>query len=166
MGRSQKKIDDDLRMKQLTVGLLRLYNCKCAICGWQLCKDGTPLSDGNILWKNGLEVHHIIPRSEDGPTTENNLIPLCPSHHKQADMGLISRDELYKYQKYGGDYRITLASFDAAKPYFKKEFDEIAENKGKGKVIPYFLQRMIFECEYRKIYIPVFEENDDTESKG
>jgi hypothetical protein len=30
----------------------------------------------------GVEVHHIIPESEDGPDTEENAVPLCPSCHE------------------------------------------------------------------------------------
>ena len=29
-----------------------------------------------------VEVHHIIPESEDGPDTEDNAAPLCPSCHE------------------------------------------------------------------------------------
>lgn len=29
----------------------------------------------------GVEVHHIIPQKEDGPDTEDNAAPLCPSCH-------------------------------------------------------------------------------------
>lgn len=30
----------------------------------------------------GVEVHHIIPESEDGPDTQENAVPLCPSCHE------------------------------------------------------------------------------------
>lgn len=30
----------------------------------------------------GVEVHHIVPESEDGPDTEENAAPLCPSCHE------------------------------------------------------------------------------------
>ncbi len=30
----------------------------------------------------GVEVHHIVPQSEDGPDTEENAAPLCPSCHE------------------------------------------------------------------------------------
>ena len=42
------------------------------------------------------ERHHIIPFSEDGPSTEDNLILLCGSCHTDAHKGKISRDELSK----------------------------------------------------------------------
>ena len=31
----------------------------------------------------GVEVHHIIPRDENGPDTEDNAAPLCPSCHEK-----------------------------------------------------------------------------------
>lgn len=30
----------------------------------------------------GIEVHHIIPQEDDGPDTEDNAVPLCPSCHE------------------------------------------------------------------------------------
>lgn len=45
----------------------------------------------------GLEVHHIIPRSQGGPDEEWNLITLCHKHHnlittrKKSDIDLLSQ---------------------------------------------------------------------------
>jgi 5-methylcytosine-specific restriction endonuclease McrA len=36
-----------------------------------------------------LDVHHIIQRSEGGPNKENNLVVLCPTHHRLARDGTI-----------------------------------------------------------------------------
>jgi len=30
----------------------------------------------------GVEIHHIVPEAEDGPDTEDNAAPLCPSCHE------------------------------------------------------------------------------------
>jgi hypothetical protein len=30
----------------------------------------------------GVEVHHVVPQSEDGPDVEENAAPLCPSCHE------------------------------------------------------------------------------------
>lgn len=43
---------------------------------------------------DGLQVHHIKPRSEGGPNTKRNLIALCPNCHDKADRGAISRSQL------------------------------------------------------------------------
>lgn len=40
------------------------------------------------------EVHHIEPRSEGGTNDESNLIVLCPSCHRKADSGGISKTKL------------------------------------------------------------------------
>lgn len=49
-----------------------------------------------FLKENGetyIETHHIVPLSEDGPDVPNNVIALCPEHHRQAHFGA-SRDVL------------------------------------------------------------------------
>lgn len=53
----------------------------CVICGELLC-----------------EYHHIIPDNEGGPTNAENLILLCRNHHKDADNGVIGRQDLKKMQ--------------------------------------------------------------------
>lgn len=40
------------------------------------------------------EVHHITPRSEGGSNDRSNLIVLCPTCHRKADSGAISRSKL------------------------------------------------------------------------
>ena len=44
-----------------------------------------------------LDVHHIIPGEEEGTNRERNLIVLCPTHHRLADRGAISRARLKLY---------------------------------------------------------------------
>lgn len=39
-------------------------------------------------------VHHIEPRSEDGPHEYDNLIALCPTCHRKADKAAISKTKL------------------------------------------------------------------------
>ena len=43
-----------------------------------------------------LQVHHIVPLAEDygQRLDEENLISLCPLHHRDAEDGTISREEL------------------------------------------------------------------------
>lgn len=45
-----------------------------------------------------LEVHHIVPLSEDYERRldEDNLITLCREHHEQAEEGLLSRAALHE----------------------------------------------------------------------
>jgi hypothetical protein len=44
-----------------------------------------------------LDVHHITPRAEGGTNKENNLIVLCPTHHRLARGGTIPRERLRQY---------------------------------------------------------------------
>lgn len=50
---------------------------------------------------NDLEVHHIVPLSEDASKSHDhaNLITLCRTHHKYAHDGLISRQTLSSLAK-------------------------------------------------------------------
>ena len=52
---------------------------KCKLCGWI----------------GRTEIHHIIPRKEQGSEDSENLIELCPNHHAEA-----SEDELLFANKF------------------------------------------------------------------
>jgi len=69
----------DLR-KALHRSLKWLYGDRCAICGW----DKTP-----------NDVCHIVPRSKGGKGSLDNVVFLCPNHHRMLDMGLIQREHLF-----------------------------------------------------------------------
>lgn len=74
------------------------YNCKCAICNWQATEE-TISYRGKIQYAHGNEIHHITPIREGGGDGWRNVILLCPNHHKQADMGILSREALEAYTK-------------------------------------------------------------------
>lgn len=76
----------------------RAYNSSCAICGWR-ATDELIISKGKIQYAYGNEIHHIKPIAEGGGETADNIILLCPNHHKQADLGILSREELRKHTK-------------------------------------------------------------------
>ena len=71
--------------------ILSIYNYSCAICGWSL--------EGAKEAQRGIDLHHIIPVREGGAETIENIIPLCPNHHKEADYSLISRNYLVAHLK-------------------------------------------------------------------
>lgn len=63
----------------------------CEWCG----EKGFESSSGSIY----LETHHIQPLSEDGGDTVNNVIALCPNHHRESHFGINSeqfRKEMLK----------------------------------------------------------------------
>lgn len=57
---------------------------KCAVCGWDEYPDS-------------LDAHHITNRNDmpNGGYVKENGITLCPSHHYDAETGLLSADGLY-----------------------------------------------------------------------
>ncbi|CCW32814.1 phosphorothioated DNA-binding restriction endonuclease [Xenorhabdus nematophila] len=63
--------------------ILRAYNYECAICGYNLRHDDTPV---------GLEAAHIKWKQYGGPCTINNGLALCSLHHSAFDMGSIGID--------------------------------------------------------------------------
>lgn len=77
--------------------LIERYGHKCAICGWQAFKESFAVIDGTAYKANGNEIHHIVPVRAGGLSEWDNLILLCPNHHKLANMGLISAEELSEH---------------------------------------------------------------------
>lgn len=68
---------------------------KCKICGWNEFPDI-------------LDAHHITNRDDmpNGGYTPENGITLCPSHHYDAETGVISVEKLY--QLIGSSYEKAL----------------------------------------------------------
>lgn len=87
------------------------YECKCALCGWQ-ATDKLISHNGNYQYAHGCELHHITPIRAGGEEDPGNIILLCPNHHKQADLGIISPDHLRKYTK---NFKITEEKKTAAR---------------------------------------------------
>jgi 5-methylcytosine-specific restriction enzyme A len=53
---------------------------RCELCGTR----GFTMSNGRLY----IEVHHVIPLSEQGPDKVENVVALCPSHHREAHHGV------------------------------------------------------------------------------
>ena len=62
---------------------LNRANGSCEYCSMQ----GFVMMDGSIF----LETHHIIPLSEGGTDTPENVASLCPNHHREAHLGKCSQ---------------------------------------------------------------------------
>lgn len=56
----------------------KAFGDACMICGWDV----------------HVDVHHIIPMRHGGTNNIDNLIVLCPNHHRMADAGMIPNKEL------------------------------------------------------------------------
>ncbi|MEZ8740087.1 phosphorothioated DNA-binding restriction endonuclease [Photobacterium swingsii] len=63
--------------------VLRAYNYRCAVCGFDLALDTVPV---------GIEAAHIKWKQYSGPCEVSNGIALCSIHHKALDRGAITLD--------------------------------------------------------------------------
>jgi 5-methylcytosine-specific restriction enzyme A len=52
---------------------------KCEYC----TQRGFVMDDGRVF----LETHHVIPLSEGGSDTKDNVVAICPNHHREAHHG-------------------------------------------------------------------------------
>ncbi|WP_194435413.1 phosphorothioated DNA-binding restriction endonuclease [Vibrio fluminensis] len=67
--------------------VLRAYNYRCAVCGFDLALDTVPV---------GIEAAHIKWKQYSGPCEVSNGIALCSIHHKAFDRGAISLDSEFR----------------------------------------------------------------------
>ena len=74
--------------------ILETYELCCAICKWSI---PNKLYNGQWQHQGGCEIHHIEKVSEGGKHVFENCILLCPNHHAEADLGIISKDVLFSY---------------------------------------------------------------------
>lgn len=91
-----KRVPDTSRKGYIAKELYLRYGYKCAICGWQATEELIKTKRG-VIYSHGNELHHITAVEDGGQAKEDNLILLCPNHHKQADLGIIPPEELRKY---------------------------------------------------------------------
>jgi 5-methylcytosine-specific restriction endonuclease McrA len=100
--RSKHANRDNISRRGFTIAqvkhrLITLYSGSCAICNWRATDELLKIG-GKTFYSFGCELHHIEPASSGGKESLSNLILLCPNHHKQADLGIISKEELRAYQ--------------------------------------------------------------------
>lgn len=81
------------RVNKVSQHIYDAYNHRCAICGWRATEELIKVR-GGVQRSYGNEIHHIQPVSKGGGESADNLILLCPNHHKQADLGIIKQDYL------------------------------------------------------------------------
>ena len=84
-------------ISQVKHKIITLYSGSCAICNWR-ATDKLLTTRANTFHSFGCEIHHINTVSNGGEESIDNLILLCPNHHKQADLKIISKEDLRAYQ--------------------------------------------------------------------
>lgn len=62
------------------------FKLQCAICGWKSQFESDTC---------GNEIHHIIPLEENGTNNLENLILLCPNHHREVHISKRIRREVF-----------------------------------------------------------------------
>ncbi len=59
------------------------YGEQCEVCGYILAVD----------------VHHLVPKSEGGLNDISNLAVLCPNHHREFHIGILSKEYISRLRK-------------------------------------------------------------------
>ena len=62
---------------KISKALKSFHSFKCQLCGWH----GFKTKFGGRY----IEIHHLIPLSKKGTNNLNNLVVVCPNHHKMLD---------------------------------------------------------------------------------
>ena len=74
-----------------------IFDKKCAVCGWYVGKyrkKPIELPKSCVNGARGCDIHHITPLIEGGKSEYDNMVLLCPNHHKEAHLGIIDRETL------------------------------------------------------------------------
>ena len=83
-----------------TIAQLKLYrDFKCQICGTQIRK-----KEGDFY----IEVAHIKPKLMNGSETPDNILILCPNHHKEFDYGKL---EILNHSKDNIEFELNERSY-------------------------------------------------------
>lgn len=75
-----KEFSIEEELKKPSLYAKKYYGEKCLICGYD----------------KSVDVHHILPQKVGGKSIIKNLIVLCPNHHREAHIGLLSQEYLYE----------------------------------------------------------------------
>ena len=116
--------DTRTRTSNFRTSILRAYEYKCAICGFDVKLGDSPVA---------LEASHIKWQRADGPDTEVNGLALCSLHHKLFDRGaftlskqcqiLVSDDAhgTTGFQEWLMDFHGEKINFPQRRSYYPKE---------------------------------------------
>ena len=78
-----------------------------------------------------VEKHHIIPKSEGGSDEEDNMIDVCPNHHKEAGNS-----------KYKDEIRLAILNSTGKKGKLMTEKEREQERMIKDSFNRIFIQRL------------------------
>mgnify|MGYP001176895203 CR=1 FL=1 len=80
-GLSKRRVESEVFARSAEVRCLVLKRAggSCEYCG----VEGFRTAAGSIY----LETHHVVPLSENGSDTVNNVVAICPNHHREAHYG-------------------------------------------------------------------------------
>lgn len=81
-GKQPGHLNQNVRRKLKEIAF-STYGEQCEVCGYRL----------------SVDVHHLIPRSENGRGEVYNLAVLCPNHHREVHIGILSRNDIFKIRK-------------------------------------------------------------------
>lgn len=76
------KVNQNVRRKWHNLAFSS-YGEKCEICGYAL----------------SVDVHHLLPRSKGGKDDAENLSVLCPNHHREVHIGILTKENISKFRK-------------------------------------------------------------------
>jgi len=82
--RKTKAYEAQIRDAKLALRIKQLYNFKCMFCGEKLQVGISPDS----FYIEGAHIKGVG-KPHNGPDSADNLLALCPNHHKQFDRGVL-----------------------------------------------------------------------------
>lgn len=86
----ERRLRSKNKWTQKSLDIRERANFLCEVC-----------RDQGLYTYDGVQVHHIVKlrTHSDGLLDDNNLVCLCPEHHRQADNGEISQEYLRELVK-------------------------------------------------------------------
>ncbi len=72
------RVIENLTREKAASRAKKLLGQRCELCGYS----------------KYVDAYFITPKSKGGTNSLNNIIILCPNHHKESSLGLISEEQL------------------------------------------------------------------------
>ena len=130
--------------------------------------DGAPIPD-----KKEIEFHHIVPFSQDGSTTVDNIAPVCRKHHRTiGTMSLQEYRDKLELEKFFGDgeqkYLDDVVKARKGKCGEPIQYEIVANNRIKIFLSDSSVELPLYQCpvtnwQYFYAHIPVEHLENDAE---